>query len=126
MGKLFTRRARFGKTVEAAGGTLIGKQGEDFFFRNHGLRTTVISCMKGFHLVFYSNFAPLRLILLIITAIHDLRKKEVFRSIHGGSLSLCVCRRARIKGPAGRIWRAGLSLPMSVLECKVMKPRCCR
>ena len=32
VGKLFTRRARFGKTVEAAGRTLIGKQGEDLFF----------------------------------------------------------------------------------------------
>ena len=30
-GKLFTRRARFGKTVEAAGSRLIGKQGEDLF-----------------------------------------------------------------------------------------------
>ena len=32
VGKLFTRRARFGKTVEAADRTLIGKQGEDLFF----------------------------------------------------------------------------------------------
>ena len=32
VGKLFTRRARFGKTVEAAGRTLIGKPGEDLFF----------------------------------------------------------------------------------------------
>ena len=32
--------------------------------------------------------------------------------MHGGSLSLCKCRRARIKGPAGRIWPAGRSLPM--------------
>ena len=125
MGKLFTRRDRFGKTVEAAGRTLIGKQGEDFFFRNHGPRANVISNMKGFYLVFYSKFAPLRLILLIITAIHDLRKKKIFRSIHGGSLSLCKCRRTRIKEPAGRIWPAGLSLHMSVLECEVMKPRCC-
>ena len=31
VGKLFTRRARFGKTVEAAGRTLIGKQGADLF-----------------------------------------------------------------------------------------------
>ena len=31
VGNYFTRRARFGKTVEAAGRTLIGKQGEDFF-----------------------------------------------------------------------------------------------
>ena len=61
MGKLFTQRARFGKTVEAAGRTLIGKQGEDLFFRDHGPRTNVISKMKGFHLVFYSNFASLRL-----------------------------------------------------------------
>ena len=76
MGKLFTRRARFGKTVEAAGCTLIGKQVEDFFFTNHGPRANVISNMKGFHLVFYSKFAPLRLILLIITAIHNLRKKR--------------------------------------------------
>ena len=30
-GQAFTRRARFGKTVEAAGHALIGKQGEDFF-----------------------------------------------------------------------------------------------
>ena len=32
VGNYFTRRARFGKTVEAAGRTLIGKQGEDLFF----------------------------------------------------------------------------------------------
>ena len=51
------------KTVEAAGRTLIGKQGEDFFFfGDHGPRTNVISKIRGFHLVFYSNFAPLRLI----------------------------------------------------------------
>ena len=31
--KLFTRRARFGKIIEAAGRTLIGKQGEDLFLR---------------------------------------------------------------------------------------------
>ena len=37
-------------------------------------------------------------------------KKKVFRSLHGGSLSLCKCRRARIKGPAGR------SLPMSGIK----------
>ena len=73
MGNYFTRRARFGKTVEAAGRTLIGKQGEDlFFFGDHGPRTNVILKIKGFHLVFYSNFAPLRLILFKITAIHDL------------------------------------------------------
>ena len=64
--KLFTRRARFGKTVEAAGRTLIGKQGEDFFifffFGGHSTRTNVISKMKGFHLVFHFTFAPLRLI----------------------------------------------------------------
>ena len=76
MGKLFTRRARFEKTVEAAGLTLIGKQDEDRFLGgDHGPRTNVISKIKGFHfvfLVFYSNFAPLRLIFLKITAIHDL------------------------------------------------------
>ena len=72
MEKLFTGKDRFGKTVEAAGRTLIGKQGEDFSFRDHGPRTNVISKIKGFHLVFYSRFAPLRLILLKITAIHDL------------------------------------------------------
>ena len=32
-GKLFTRRARFGKTVKAAGRTLIGKQGENLFLK---------------------------------------------------------------------------------------------
>ena len=31
VGKLFIRRARFEKTVEAAVRTVIGKQGEDFF-----------------------------------------------------------------------------------------------
>ena len=31
VGKLFTRRARFAKTVEVAGRTLIGKQGKDLF-----------------------------------------------------------------------------------------------
>ena len=62
VGNYFTRRARFGKTVEAAGRTLIGKQGEDLFFGDHGPRTNVISKIRGFHLVFYSNFAPLSLI----------------------------------------------------------------
>ena len=67
MGKLFTRRARFKETVDAAGRTLIRKQGEDFFsfFGDHGPRSNVISKVKGFRLVFlvfYSNFAPLRLI----------------------------------------------------------------
>ena len=32
VGNYFTQRARFGKIVEAAGRTLIGKQGEDLFF----------------------------------------------------------------------------------------------
>ena len=32
VGNYFTRRARFGKTVKAAGRTLIGKQGEDLSF----------------------------------------------------------------------------------------------
>ena len=75
VGKLFTRRAKFGKTVETAGRTLIGKQGEDPFFGDQGPRTNVISRMKGFYpvfLVLYSNFAPLKLISLKITAIHDL------------------------------------------------------
>ena len=76
MGKLFTRRARFGKTVEAAGRTLIEKQGEDLFFGDHGPRTNVISKIKGSHLVFYSNVVPLRLIFLKITAIHDLSRKK--------------------------------------------------
>ena len=60
VGNYFTRRARFGKTVEAAGRTLIGKQGEDFFFGDHGPSTNVIFKIRGFHLVFSSNFAPLR------------------------------------------------------------------
>ena len=64
VGNYFTRRARFGKTVEATGRMLIGKQDEDFFFffRDHGPRTKVISKIRDLHLVFYSNFAPLRLI----------------------------------------------------------------
>ena len=60
VGKLFTRTARFGKTDEAAGRTLIGKQGE-FFFGDHSPHANVISKIKDFHLVFHSNFAPLRL-----------------------------------------------------------------
>ena len=70
MGKLFTRRARFGKTVEAAGHKLIGKQGEDLL-----LEITVHECdnqNKRFHLVFFFNFVPLRLIFSKITAIRDL------------------------------------------------------
>ena len=78
VGKLFTRRARLRKTVEAAGRTLIGKQGKDlsifffFFFGDHSPRTNVTSKIQGFHLVFHFNFAPLRLIFLKITAIRDL------------------------------------------------------
>ena len=49
VGNYFTRRARFGKTGEAAGRTLIGKQGEDLlFFGDHVPRTNVISKIKGF------------------------------------------------------------------------------
>ena len=69
MGKLIPQRARFVKTVEAAGRTVIEKQGEDpflfLFFGDYGPRTNVISKIKGVHfvfLVFYSNFTPLRLI----------------------------------------------------------------
>ena len=59
----FHTKARFGKTVEAAGRTLIGKQGEDLFFGDHGPRTNVISKIRSFHLVFHSNFAQLWLII---------------------------------------------------------------
>ena len=76
VGKLFTRTARIGKTDEAAGRTLIGKQ--EFFFGDHSQRANVISKIKDFHLVFHSNFAPLRLIFLKITAIHDLQTKRKF------------------------------------------------
>ena len=80
MGKLFTRKARFGNTVEAAGRTLIGKQGEDlllfFGVGNHCPSTNVISKIKGFHLVFHFTFAPSRLIFLKITAIRDLLRKK--------------------------------------------------
>ena len=62
MGKFLTRRAKFGKSVETVGRTLIGTQGEDFFFGDHSPGTNVISKVKGFHLVFHFNFAPLRLI----------------------------------------------------------------
>ena len=66
--------SRFGKTVETAGRTLIGKQGENLFsfFEDHGPRTNVISKIKDFHLVFHFNFAPLKLVFLKITAIRDL------------------------------------------------------
>ena len=74
MGKRFTRRARFRKPVEAAGRTLMGKQGEDLFsFFVLEIRVTnVISKIKGFHLVFHFSFAPLKLIFLKTTAIRDL------------------------------------------------------
>ena len=74
-GQTFHTKARFGKTVEAAGRTLIGKEGEDlfsFFFGDHSPRTNVISKIRSFHLVFHFYFAPLRLIFLKITAIRDL------------------------------------------------------
>ena len=61
------------------------------------------------------------------------RKKKFFRSIHGGSLSLCKCWQARIKATAGRIWPVGSILPMSVLEdgcaitcCLKMLQQCCQ
>ena len=44
------------------------------------------------------------------------KEKKVFLSIHGGSLSLCKCRRAKIKELAGWIWLAGCSLPMSAQD----------
>ena len=41
-------------------------------------------------------------------------KKKVFRSIHGGSLSLCKVPAGQNKRTGGpRIWPAGRSLPMS-------------
>ena len=75
VGKLFTRRARFEKIVEAAGRTLIGKQGKDLSFWRS--RSTLECDLPNIRfspcfLVFYSNFAPLRLIFLKITVIHDL------------------------------------------------------
>ena len=119
VGKLFTRRARFGKTVEAAGRTLIGKQGADlflFFLRSQSTYECDLQ-NKRFSPRFSFQFCTVEAYFLKITAIRDLkRKKKVFRSIHGGSLSFCKCRRARIKEPAGRIWPAGRSLPMSGLE----------
>ena len=72
----------------------------------------------GFHLVFYSNFAPLRLIVLKKSLPSMISKgKKIFFSIHGGSLSLCKCRRTRIKGPTGQIWPTGRSLPISAVAC---------
>ena len=51
------------KLLKPRGRTLIGKQGEDLLFLgDHGPHTNVISNIRGFHLVFHSNFAPLRLI----------------------------------------------------------------
>ena len=54
---MFYTKGQIGKTVKAAGRTLIGKQGED-----HNLRANVISKTRGFHLVLHFNFTPLRLI----------------------------------------------------------------
>ena len=62
MGKLFTRRARFGKTVEAAGRTLTGKQGEVLFFLRSRSTYECDLQNKRFSSRFYSNFAPLRFI----------------------------------------------------------------
>ena len=47
VGNYFARRARFGKTVEAAARTLIGKQGVDLFLGDHGPRTNVISKIEA-------------------------------------------------------------------------------
>ena len=33
---------------------------------------------------------------------------------------MCKCRRARIKGPAGRTWPAGRSLPMSAVKHEIL------
>ena len=80
VGKLVAQRARFGKTVEAAGRTLIEKRGEhlfmffSFFFRDHSSRANVISKMRFSlrFLVFHFSFGPMRLIFLKIIAIRHL------------------------------------------------------
>ena len=69
MGNYFTRRARFGKTVEAAGRTLIGKQGEDLFFLEITVR--IIFGDHGLSLkitVFLFQFCTVEAYCLKITA----------------------------------------------------------
>ena len=117
--KLFTRRARFGKTVEAVGRALIGKQDEDLFsllWRSHSSYECNLQ-NKKFSPHFSFQFCTVEA-YLFENHCHpwSLKEKKVFRSIYGGNLSLCKCRRARIKEPAGRIWPAGRSLPMSALK----------
>ena len=73
VGKLFTRRTRFEKTVEAAGRTLIGKQGEPLiFFGDHDPRANAISKKRGFHLVFLFQLCTFQAYFLKIIAIHAL------------------------------------------------------
>ena len=117
MGKLFTRRARFGKTVEAAGRTLIGKQGEDlfiylsiFFWRSQSTYECDLQ-NKRFSPRFSFQFCTVKAYCFENHChLWSLKEKKIFRSIHGGSLSFCKCWRARIKEPTGR------SLPMSALS----------
>ena len=112
VGKLFTRRARFGKTVEPAGRTLIGKQGEDLlFWRSQSTHECDLQ-NKRFSPRFLFHFCTVEA-YFFENHCHpsSLKEKKVFCSIHDGSLSLCKCRRARIKKPASRIWPAGRDCP---------------
>ena len=73
VGNYFTRRARFGKTVEAAGRTLIGKQDEDLFFFWRS-RSTYDCDLQNKRLSprFLFQFCTVEAYFLKITAIHDL------------------------------------------------------
>ena len=110
------------KTVEAAGRTLMGKQGEDlFFFLFLEIRVTnVISKKKVSTSSFISLLHSWSLYFRkSLPSVISKGKLKAFRSIHGGSLSSCKCTcdaRARMKEPVGRIWPAGRGLPMSGLD----------
>ena len=75
VGNYFTRRARFGKTVEAAGRTLIGKQGEDLFFLEFWRSRSTYECdlqNKRFSPRFLFQFCTAETYFFKIIAIHDL------------------------------------------------------
>ena len=76
MGNYFTRRASLGKTVEAAGRTLIVKQGEDLFFWRSQSTYKCDLQNRRFSPRFLFEFCTVEAYFLKITAIYDLKKKK--------------------------------------------------
>ena len=123
VGDYFTRKARFGKTVKPRAARWLKNKVKTFFFWRSRSTNECDLQNKRFSPRFLFQFRTVKA-YFFKNHCHpwSLKEKKVFRWIHGENLSLCKCRRARIKGPAGRTWPAGRSLPMSGLDSSEYKP----